>query len=507
MSSFAPQVSVLIVTYGIIGGIGFGMLYMPSVIAIGFYFEKWRGVANSVSLCGSAVGSICIPIVISVSMKDLNWMNKFRCFSGFAFFCALCTLLYKPLQPLEVQVEPQEHVEPDDDYYMAHRSTLNKLNNQTFRRMSMQPRTGSMFSIRRVGSPYAMSMYSFKSYTSTTRSIFKGSRFSDMEEYGCFGTCCHVENCKHTCGLLCCSCRRFGRNPARPMYRDDILYTGSVAYLPEYRNMSLADPLDFHMSVTRVASPTDLEEDTKYCLCCPVAIRRPLATMLDFGMFKSLAFTLLAFSGYLTMLGFFVPLTYITAKCVQQGIDKAISAYILSTFGFAHLIGRVTCAVINFFPAIKSLPVTIAFVLSAGSSVLISVFVNHMYAQFAFSGTYGFSFAIILSLRPILIVELFGLEKLSNSFGILMMFYGMACLMGIPIAGLIYNLTNSYDIPFLFASSSIIISGILLIPIPTLLKRERRKAERKRRRLMQLKQQKAHASKDPHPLPPKPPQD
>ena len=49
---FAPQVSFLHVLYGVFGGIGFCFIYMPSVIIVGYYFEKWRPLATGIALCG-----------------------------------------------------------------------------------------------------------------------------------------------------------------------------------------------------------------------------------------------------------------------------------------------------------------------------------------------------------------------------------------------------------------------------------------------------------------------
>lgn len=48
--------------------------------------------------------------------------------------------------------------------------------------------------------------------------------------------------------------------------------------------------------------------------------------------------------------------------------------------------------------------------------------------------------ACFASLRTIIVVELMGLEKLTNAFGLLMMFQGIATIIGAPIAGNI--LTN-----------------------------------------------------------------
>lgn len=52
---------------------------------------------------------------------------------------------------------------------------------------------------------------------------------------------------------------------------------------------------------------------------------------------------------------------------------------------------------------------------------------------------YFFLAACFSALRSILVVDLMGLEKLTNAFGILCLFQGMAAAIGAPIAGMIYN--------------------------------------------------------------------
>lgn len=37
-------------------GIGLCMIYLPAVLTVGFYFEKWRALATGLALCGSGVG-------------------------------------------------------------------------------------------------------------------------------------------------------------------------------------------------------------------------------------------------------------------------------------------------------------------------------------------------------------------------------------------------------------------------------------------------------------------
>lgn len=44
--------------------------------------------------------------------------------------------------------------------------------------------------------------------------------------------------------------------------------------------------------------------------------------------------------------------------------------------------------------------------------------------------------ACFSALRSIIVVDLLGLEKLTNAFGMLMMFQGVAAIIGAPLAGI-----------------------------------------------------------------------
>ena len=56
-----------------------------------------------------------------------------------------------------------------------------------------------------------------------------------------------------------------------------------------------------------------------------------------------------------------------------------------------------------------------------------------------------------ISLTSIILVDLLGLEKLTNAFGLLILFRGAAAIVGTPIAGAIYEATQGYSVPFFTA--------------------------------------------------------
>ena len=58
--------------------------------------------------------------------------------------------------------------------------------------------------------------------------------------------------------------------------------------------------------------------------------------------------------------------------------------------------------------------------------------------------------------ESVILVELLGLENLTSAFGLLLLFQGVAVMIGTPIAGAIYEFFGNYDISFY-------IGGILLV--------------------------------------------
>lgn len=85
-----------------------------------------------------------------------------------------------------------------------------------------------------------------------------------------------------------------------------------------------------------------------------------------------------------------------------------------------------------------------------------------------FSSVFGFTIGAYVGLTSVILVDLLGLEKLTNAFGLLLLFQGIASFAGPPIVGSLYDYTNSYVPGFIFAGSMIGISGLMLVLIPPL---------------------------------------
>lgn len=85
-----------------------------------------------------------------------------------------------------------------------------------------------------------------------------------------------------------------------------------------------------------------------------------------------------------------------------------------------------------------------------------------------FAAVFGCTIGAYVGLTSVILVDLLGLDKLTNAFGILLLFQGLASFAGPPIAGSLYDFTGKYEPGFLLAGASIGFSGLVLFLIPPL---------------------------------------
>lgn len=98
LSTFSTSVNMLMLTYGVMGGIGFGMIYLPAVVAVGYYFEKKRSLATGIAVCGSGFGTFAFA---PLATRLLTWFGGWRganlVLAGLILNCAIFGALMRPL--------------------------------------------------------------------------------------------------------------------------------------------------------------------------------------------------------------------------------------------------------------------------------------------------------------------------------------------------------------------------------------------------------------------------
>jgi len=105
VSTFSVNVYMLMAFYGVFGGLGLGLMYVPAVTAVGYWFEKKRSLVTGISTCGSGFGTIVFAPVVTALESNLGWQWCNRIVAG---FCLLCTLLGMTMKPVPRKAKDEE---------------------------------------------------------------------------------------------------------------------------------------------------------------------------------------------------------------------------------------------------------------------------------------------------------------------------------------------------------------------------------------------------------------
>lgn len=378
LSYYAPTLEILFLTYGVLAGIGFSLVYIPCIVVIGFYFEKWRALATGIAMCGTGVGNFVFPPLYQYTVAQYGWRGTMLVQAVFIATCLIYALAYKPLDVTTVQTIMEE-----DDYdkpkeILSHSMSAKEIkdveeDSPLKRRNTLTGRKASVVSLAKL----------------------------DKTNSG-----------------------------SRQLVRDDALYAGSLARLPQYASRT---SLAYHMSVTHLAATAvddTADEEKQQNACCKM-----LSSIVDTSLLSSPSFMMLACSGFLTMMGFYVPFIFAVPRATSGGMEESSALLIVSAIGVSNTISRIACGILSSFPSVSPLLLNNIAITAGGIYTFFSgVSISAAY-QYGFAAVFGVCIACFSALRSIIAVELMGLEKLTNAFGFLMLFQGIAAIIGAPIAG------------------------------------------------------------------------
>jgi MFS family permease len=63
VATLSPNIFFYLIFYGVVGGIGFGLIYLPGIVAVSQYFESKRALATGIAVAGSGFGTFLMPVI------------------------------------------------------------------------------------------------------------------------------------------------------------------------------------------------------------------------------------------------------------------------------------------------------------------------------------------------------------------------------------------------------------------------------------------------------------
>ncbi|KAE8746899.1 hypothetical protein FOCC_FOCC006319 [Frankliniella occidentalis] len=588
LSFLATNIATLYLTIGVGTGFGFGLIYLPAIVSVTCYFERYRSLATGIAVAGSGLGTFIFAPFITYLMKVYgSWQGTVLILAGLALNTAIMGALMRPLEKPKrpPSTELKELPSEKSELKMLLNGDLSK-EEQANQLMVQQPQTvvRSAHNIPTAVQddqsepstmPRNVKVLSLN-LSSTPHPILSSGHHNHHHHNNHHNNYHQHHNHQH-------SWRHKGdRDIARwalsqptlqtttgsvqhlagsgVMYRKDIFYRGSLAStvrassvrersaradreLPAQgpfsapqsprwmrsrpqseavlgaANMAFAevdaylaarlaergcvpvdegdgrDPLTTsasklsrHTSVEglggakgsslEVESPdSDVQLTVCGCIPCSPETKDTLAEMLDMSLFKDVIFLLFAVSNFLTSIGFYMPYSYLQAYAESIHIDTEWASGLISIVGIANLVGRLVLGYAADKPWVNRLLVYNVSLSVSGFATILVVVCQDYYSLAVYAAVYGFTIGAYVGLTSVILVDLLGLDKLTNAFGLLLLFQGVASFMGPPIGGWLFDITQSYKPSFWLAGVTLALSGLMLFVVPPI---QKRKAARRR---------------------------
>lgn len=547
VSTCAPSIEVLMFLYGVVGGIGMGLIYLPSIVIIGYWFERKRAFATGIAVCGSGIGAVLFAQINKKLLEEYDWKQSLVIVAGLVLNCAVCGALFRPIasvskkrmkrgivtrgsimKALIAEKERQRTISNGslDNCIITKDNRLIKIDKIDLRNKSVSyinrlkkelgfssgslNRSKNSLIITPVGYNNNMIMHIVESVPTTpvqekrdltSTPVRSTRRKRDFERRRDSGNDSGIgmadipapENLmdmleKEENGLsrqssVVSRVNEESSNLLDPKSIKQTQYlgrsSGSVrssanTYLsPESLMTSRTSSVMFAGEVTidEIEEYSSQPKIPGWCLY--------VSNLFDLSLLKEKAFVLYAFTSFLSMLGFFIPYFFVPMKMVNmsKGKDHANfsedSTFVLSILGISTTIGRVLIGWVADRPWSNTHLINNGSMILAGVVTILCPFLEGNAQMTIFAVGFGFFTAGFLSLRSIVLVDLIGLDRLTSSFGLLLLFQGIASIAGSPIAGQVMGSTGSVDSVFYLSGSLLAVAGVFGCFLPMLKPRAR----------------------------------
>jgi hypothetical protein len=284
-------------------GAGFGLMYLPAIVMVGYYFERRRAFATGIAVCGSGIGAfvfapLCEKLIETYSWKGATWIIAGVCLNGVA-----CGALFRPLE-----VVPRKRSRETISNSNVASEKSEKINNVSEAQMSSDPRDILKAKYKGLNPAKPSSVAMVKSMQNLPSSCK-----DDSDLYSpCLSMSCDDMRMRRE--LTDTELRQRIHDLKRPMYRKDILYSGSIQHLPEYKDQGNME--NYVRSVTAIPSE-NTPRDSKTCSALKKTCKSLTDTfkeMMDFTVLKHPVFCIYGLSCFLCMAGKFMDLSLYCAQ-------------------------------------------------------------------------------------------------------------------------------------------------------------------------------------------------
>ncbi|KAL3871119.1 hypothetical protein ACJMK2_039138 [Sinanodonta woodiana] len=100
LTGYAPNLTVVYIIFGLLGGFGSSLIYSPSLIIVSQYFNKKRGLAIGLSSAGFGLDTLFMPPLFGILFDRYGFQWTCLILSGISLTSVIAAFLFSPVVPV-----------------------------------------------------------------------------------------------------------------------------------------------------------------------------------------------------------------------------------------------------------------------------------------------------------------------------------------------------------------------------------------------------------------------
>ncbi|XP_069108159.1 monocarboxylate transporter 12-like [Argopecten irradians] len=175
---------------------------------------------------------------------------------------------------------------------------------------------------------------------------------------------------------------------------------------------------------------------------------------------------------FLNMMGYNIPFGYLPVHSVSVGLSSRESALLISIIGISSIVSRVLVGYISDKSCVNTFVLNSVMLLIGALSTSLVPYYTTFASLALYSIVYGATTATFATLMTVNLVKMIGVQFLSATLGIQLFCNGSGSFIGPPIAGVLSEMTGSYNSVFYFGGAVIGLAGFLSLPLICMARRQ-----------------------------------
>ena len=182
-------------------------------------------------------------------------------------------------------------------------------------------------------------------------------------------------------------------------------------------------------------------------ICAVLTERPPLAPSPAgrslYRVVRSRPFAMLYVSWVLATSALFVPFVFLPAFALDQGASQVMASALISVLGGMSVVGRLGLGALGNHIGTLRLFKIATFAMGASYAMWLTPTAAYG-GLVVFAAVLGLGYGVRISLMPVVLIELFGMQNLGAVLGVFFTATGISAFLGPPLAGFIVDFTGSY---------------------------------------------------------------